>query len=65
MSVNNVAINSVSEIWEPVIYAALAAVGWMLFRIFGPDEYAPTGQSPNFSQASLIEPVATGEFVRN
>jgi len=69
MTVNNVALNGISEIWEPVIYAALAAVGWLLFRFFGPDEEvleaAPAGQAPNLSHASPINPVATGEFLRN
>jgi|GEM_PF-6617690 len=64
MSVIYVALNRISELPEPVMYAAYAAVGWILYQIFGPehvDQENPTGNALETPQSSLVEPAPLGE----
>ena len=68
MSVIYVALNRLSELPEPVMYAAYAAVGWILYQIFGPehiDQETPTDSVLKMPQSSLVEPVPLGELSRH
>jgi hypothetical protein len=50
------------------MYAAYAAVGWILFQFFGPEhvsEETPTGNALKTSQPSLVESIPLGELSRH
>ena len=68
MSAENLVLSRIFEISEPLIFAAYAVVGWLLFRIFGPEEVAekaPGDQVPEVPQIRLVEPAPVGELSRH
>ena len=41
MTVIDITPNRLSEILEPAMFSAYSVVGWLLFRVFGPEECEP------------------------